>query len=111
MYTPIQLDKVRNFRYGMKALKRIEKMTGKPIMKLDMDNLSIEELSVMLWAGLVHEDESLTPDSVIDLIDDHSNMTDAAEVMGEAFSRAFDGGKEGKKEIPATQTETAATST
>ena len=33
MYYPIQLDKSRNFRYGMKALDLIEKKMGKPFFK------------------------------------------------------------------------------
>ena len=34
-YYPIKLDKVRNFRYGMKAIDLIEKTYGKPIMEID----------------------------------------------------------------------------
>ena len=40
MYTPIELDKVRNFKYGMKAISLVEKKFKKPISKVDMNNFS-----------------------------------------------------------------------
>ena len=98
IFTPVKLDKMRNFRYGMKALHQIEKLLKIKIMNLNLDELSLYELSVILWAGLVHEDVELTPDKVMDLIDDHSNITDISQVMGEAFAIAFGGGvNQGKK--------------
>ncbi len=88
-YYPIELDKSRNFKYGMRALDRIEKKLKTKISKLDMENLSIEETATLIWAGLVHEDKNLTVERVMDLIDEHSNMAKVAEVMNEAFSGAF----------------------
>ena len=73
-YYPIQLDKVRNFKYGMKALSLVEKKFKKPINKVDMDNMTMEEAAILIWAGLTHEDKSLTPDKVMDLVDEHSNL-------------------------------------
>ena len=32
-YCPIQLDKARNFKYGMKAISLIEKKLGAPMRK------------------------------------------------------------------------------
>ena len=96
MYTPIKLDKVRNFRYGMKAMYLIEKKLKKPISKIDFENLTIEETAIILWAGLVHEDNSLTPEKVMDLVDDYSNMGEVLKTMGEAISEAF-GGENGEK--------------
>lgn len=94
MYTPMQLDKSRNLRYGMKALSLIEKKLKRPIAKIDMENMSIEDMAVFVWAGLVHEDSSLTPDKVMDLVDEHSNMVTAFEAMNEAFNEAFGSGEE-----------------
>lgn len=97
MFTAIQLDKSRNFRYGMKPLHLIEKTLGVKIAKLNFDDLSQYELAVIVWAGLVHEDSSLTPDRVMDLVDEHSNITQVAEVMGKSFQASFGIGEEGKK--------------
>jgi len=88
-YYPIQLDKVRNFRYGMKALHLIEKKLKKPISKIDMENLTMEETAIIIWAGLHHEDKDLTPDKVMDLVDEYSNIPAVMQAMGEAFAAAF----------------------
>ena len=50
---------MRNFRYGMKAVSLIEKKLGKPISKVDMENLTMADAAVMIWAGLIHEDPDL----------------------------------------------------
>lgn len=89
MQTTIELDRVRNFRYGMKSLAVIEDQLGTSISALDMDNLTIRQTAIVLWAGLVHEDKELTPDKVMDLVDDHSNMPDALEAMSRAFQNSF----------------------
>lgn len=97
-YYPIQLDKSRNFKYGMRALDRIEKKFKKPVAKLDMENMTMEETATLLWAGLVHEDRELTPDKVMDLVDEYSDMATVLEVMGEAFDGAFGNDKTTDKE-------------
>ena len=89
MYYPIDLDKTRNFRYGMKAISLIEKKLKKPVAKIDMENLTMEDAAIMIWAGLQHEDKSLTPDKVMDLVDDHSGISTVIQAMGEAFQGAF----------------------
>lgn len=97
MYTPITLDKVRNFRFGMKAVHLIEKKLGVAVSKLDLDELTMEQTATIMWAGLFHEDKELTPDKIMDLIDDHSNLTDALKVMAEAFAEGFNGGEDKPK--------------
>jgi hypothetical protein len=97
MFTPIKLDKVRNFRYGMKAISLIEKALNTSVSKLDFDNLTMDDTATIVWAGLVHEDKDLTPEKVMDLIDDHSDIQTAIETMGKAFNESFGGkGKKGK---------------
>lgn len=87
MYTPIQLDRIRNFRYGMKAISLIEKkLNVKSISTVDFGNISMDELSIIVWAGLAHEDKELTPDKVMDLIDSFSDIPTTVEIMGKAFS-------------------------
>ena len=91
MFFPVKLDKMRNFRYGMKAISLIEKKLGKPIGKVDMENLTMEDAAVMIWAGLVHEDKDLTPEKVMDLVDEYSDIQTVLTAMGEAFQGAFGG--------------------
>ena len=92
-YHPIQLDKMRNFRYGMRALNLIEKKLKKPIAQIDMEAMTMEDAAVMIWAGLQHEDESLTPEKVMDLVDEFSNIQTVMKAMGEALTEAFTGNK------------------
>jgi hypothetical protein len=89
MYTPIELDKVRNLRYGMKAFHLIEQKLNTKISKIDFDELSFHEQAVLIWAGLAHEDSSLSVDSVMDLIDQYSSIGEAIELSGKAISAAF----------------------
>jgi len=96
MFYPIQLDKSRNFKYGMKAISLIEKKLKKPISKIDMDNLTMEDIAMLMWAGLVHEDKDLTPEKVMDLVDEYSDIQTTLNVMGKAFEGAF-GTKEDKE--------------
>ena len=89
----LQLDKVRNLRYGMNALVTVEELTGKSITKLDLENISMKDLRTILYAGLYHEDKGLTPEKVGNLIDEYGNITDIAGKLGEAFTLAFGGGE------------------
>lgn len=97
MYTPVEMDKTRNFRYGMKALSLIEKKFNKPIAKINMQDFTIEESAVLIWAGLVHEDKELTVEKVIDIIDEKGNFQEVIEAMNKAMEDAFGNNKNVKK--------------
>lgn len=100
-YCPIQLDKVRNLKYGMRAIDLIEKKFGKPIMAIEgIENgtLTMEEYATIIWAGLVHEDKDLTPDKVMDLIDEHSSLVAVSKEMWKALNETFAVEEEKKKE-------------
>jgi hypothetical protein len=99
MFTPIQLDKARNLRYGMKAIHLIEKHLKSNISKIDLENLTMEQLAVILWAGLQHEDSALSPERVMDLVDDHGGVNYAVEIMGQAFAESFGGGDSTEKNV------------
>ena len=88
---PIELDKPRNFKYGMKALSLVEKRLKKKVATIDMENMSMEETAIMMWAGLQHEDKSLNPDKVMDLVDDHSSYSEAVVEMSKALTLAMAG--------------------
>lgn len=93
----IQLDKIRNLRYGMKALETIEDLTGRPVSQLDLTNLRMKDLKSIVYAGLSHEDPELTPDSVVTLIDEYSDIQTVAEAVGKAMTAAF--GKNGQRAV------------
>lgn len=91
MYTPIELDKIRNFRYGMKSMSYIEEKLKTPIAKLNLEGLTMKETATVICAGLMHEDKKLTPDKVMDLIDEKGNFLEVIKAMGKAFNEAFGG--------------------
>ncbi|GAA0763874.1 hypothetical protein [Clostridium sartagoforme] len=93
MYTPIELDKTRNFRYGMKAIDYIEKKLKKPIGKINLEELTMEQTATIVCGGLVHEDSNLTPSRVMDLIDEKGNLQEVLEAMAKAFGESFSGGE------------------
>lgn len=88
-FTPIQLDKMRNLRFGMKAFSKIEDALDKPLAKIDLNALTQRQLATFVWAGLEHEDKDLTPDIVMDLIDDYSDISTVAEVLGKAITESM----------------------
>lgn len=98
MYTPIQLDKMRNLRIGMKAISLVEKRLKKSIAKLDMENLTMDDMATLIWAGLYHEDQSLSVDKVMDLVDNHSNIKTAMEAVRDAMQQAFGVNEENTEE-------------
>jgi len=89
MYVPVKLDKMRNFRYGMKALALIEKALGQKITKINFEDLGTNETAIVIWAGLAHEDPELTPEKVMDLIDEYASMGEVFAKMQEAMKLAF----------------------
>ena len=90
----INLDKPRTLRYGINALAKLEDLTNKPLVKLDLKNVGIKDLLIITYAGLCHEDSNLTIEKVGDIIDEYSSLGKIAEKVGEALTLAF--GKEDK---------------
>jgi hypothetical protein len=91
MFTPIQLDKSRNLRYGMRALSMAEDIMGKPIMTLDLNQITIKDVATLMWCGLVHEDKELTVDRVMDLLDECEDFQGIFATVGKALEEAFAG--------------------
>lgn len=89
MFVIYQLDKARNLRFNMKALALIEKKLNTKVSKLNEENIGINEIAVILWAGLQHEDPQLTVDKVMDLVDEYSSIEEASEKIGEGFNTFF----------------------
>lgn len=94
MYTPVEMDKTRNFRFGMKAVSFIEKKFNKPISKVDFENMTMEETATVIIAGLIHEDKELTEEKIMDIIDEKGNLEEVLAAMGKAMQQM--GGKNSK---------------
>ena len=67
---PIELDKVRNLRYGTNALCQMEDMLGKPISGFEETETGIKDLRIMLYCGLKWQDRRLSLVEVGNLMDE-----------------------------------------
>ena len=79
----INLDKKRNIWFNLNSLITIEKVTGLKFSEIGED-VSLEIVRAMLFAGLQWEDKDLTLEQVGELID-FDNMTEVMEKLGEAM--------------------------
>ena len=72
----IKLDKIRHIKYTIKGLKLIAKKFGSVVkafndmgaMNQDFDVETMDNLTLLLYAGLVHEDAKLTLDDVENML-------------------------------------------
>ncbi len=95
-YVEIVLDKPRHLRYDLNALAEIEDTLGISLLNLQTiltKNLGLKAIKIIIWSGLLHEDQQLTPQHVGSLIDG-DNIKYAIEKMSEALAAAFMGLKE-----------------
>lgn len=77
--------KVRNLRYTMNALAEIEDKLGVAMADMKDIKMTIKNVRVILWAGLIHEDKELTIEEVGDMVD-MSNFEEVQEKVAEAFA-------------------------
>lgn len=85
MVYPIKLDIDRTFKYGMVASDLIESKLKKPMVRIDVNSLTMKESAIFFWAGLAHEDNKLTPERVMQLADEYTNFADMSELAGKAY--------------------------
>lgn len=65
----LDLDRPRKLRYGFKAIRLIKDKYGDKKGLLNFMEAGLEEVPFFAWAGLVWEDESLTPERAEEIID------------------------------------------
>lgn len=69
---PLELDKKRTFMLNFHAMRRVEEEYGLNLLSGEgFKNISSKNLTLLLWAGLIHEDEELSVETVDDLINDY----------------------------------------
>lgn len=74
MYTEILLDKPRRLRFDIPALRDLETaMGGKPIGQIvgELQQVGVTAIVTALWAGLRHDDRTLTIARVTALLETH----------------------------------------
>lgn len=87
---PVMLDKERNIRFDLNAFAELEEATGKTLTDSidDIGKGSLKTVRTVLWAGLVWEDPTLTPQIVGSFIGMH-NLGDVTEALTQAITSAL----------------------
>ncbi len=94
----IVLDKERRLKFGLRAMRAFEKETGKNLLTAKgLSEFNATELSVLLWACLLHEDKALTLEDAISLFDNYGNLQVVAQKLMAAQNAAM---SEGDGEVP-----------
>ena len=104
---PIVLDKPRNLRFGMEAMIAIEDETGRcfprsiaTLVGAKTGKFSMKDFRNLIWAGLKHEDENLTPKQVSEILD-NSDFEDLLGRIAQAVEGAI--GEQGNPKAGATK--------
>ncbi|MCW2279109.1 hypothetical protein [Heliophilum fasciatum] len=80
----IVLDKPRTLRYDLNALAEMEAKLGVSLQELDQLTMGVKQLRTFLWAGLIHEDPTLTEHEVGGWVD-----MDTLSMVNEKITEAF----------------------
>ena len=91
----IKLDKIRHIKYTLKGLKIIAKKFGSVVkafndmqkMNQDFDVETMDNLTLLLYAGMVHEDSKLTLDDTENMLT-ITNMPIAFQKIITAFNES-----------------------
>lgn len=88
----IELDRPRELRFGHKALKTYQAITGQSLEDLGQGGFNFDDVEKLMYAGLLSDaranSETLTIEKVEDLLDDH-DIQDTINKMSEALEAAF----------------------
>jgi len=84
---PIDLDKPRKLKLTLGGMKKFQDVTGKSILKgeVDFHDMSESEVIAFLWACLIWEDRKLTLDDVGFMVD-ISRLNEIINSLVAAFS-------------------------
>jgi len=86
---PIQLDKERHLKFDLNAFAELEDIYGDINNAFEaMQKGSIKAIRALLWAGLIHEDKTLTIEQVGSMID-MSNINEVVGAISKAISEAL----------------------
>lgn len=89
----IKLDRVREVRFGHKALKMLMSLTGKNLSNIASEEFSLEELEKVMYCGLLSDakehGENLEIEQMEDLLDHAESFNEVMSAMEKALEKAF----------------------
>ena len=85
----VTLDKERHLRLTLKGMLEFGRITGKNLLKgFRIQDLTLEDTAAMTFACLLHEDEELTYDKVL-LMVDISNLTEVMDAVKQCLIQSL----------------------
>lgn len=90
--TPIQFDKPRHLAFDLLAIKELEtQMGGVPVGSIvqQLQQAGVNALIFALWAGLKHEDETLTPVLVTEMLTRYVNQGNSLIPLAKGLNAAL----------------------
>jgi hypothetical protein len=97
----IELDKMRELRFGHKALKTFQAISDVKIEEIGSGGMDFESIEKLIYCGLLSDarknGEHITLEQVEDWLDDTPNIQYVIDKMTEAMNLAFSGSNEGKE--------------
>lgn len=92
-YVEIKLDRPRKLRFGIRELREIQaRFDGEPLLETlgKLQKASLYHVLNMLLIGLRHEDRTLTPERMEQLVQDYldrsGRLQDLMNAIGEALN-------------------------
>lgn len=74
----ITLDKERKLLRTLRGMKLFEEKTNKSLLKgFKVEDLTMDDIYVMLWSLMIHEDRNLTLEKVEEMVE----HVDASEIL------------------------------
>jgi len=92
----VKLDKERHLRLSLKGMVEFEKITGKNLLKgINLDEMTLGDMALLMWACLIHEDKELQFDDVLDMVD-IGNMNEVSDGIVACITQSLPDIEEGK---------------
>ena len=85
---PLRLDRERTLILSFNALCRAEEVTGIAFLMGEFTFSSVRVMRALVWAGLLHDDPTLTLEAVGDMIEE-AGADNVARTIIKAFAKAM----------------------
>jgi hypothetical protein len=93
MAVPLTFDKPRELKFDLRAIKDLEaNMGGQPLgaVVTQLGQMGITAMTMALWAGLKHEDKTLSPNLVTKMLETYIQKGGSLRVLGRALNDAIE---------------------